>query len=443
MKICVIGTGYVGLVAAAIFADKGHKVIGVDKDQEKIGKILQGSMPIYEPGLDKVVLDNVKQGRLKFSTSTSEGVKESEIVFVCVGTPEGDMGAADLSAVFTAAKEIANNITGYKIVVIKSTVPAGTNERVEQILKENIPEGATFDIVSNPEFLREGVAVEDMRNTDRTVIGTKSKKALKIMRELYKDFNAPIVECDPKSAEIIKYAANSFLTTKISFINEISELCERVDANAQIVAEGIGLDKRIGKAFFKPVGVGFGGSCFGKDPIALYRTCMDNAYEFKILRSVIEVNERQKLNFVKKITKAMGEDLSKYTISVLGLAFKGDTDDIRDSGAIKTTRLLRGYGAKLRVYDPAAMENSKKALGTDTIYYAKDEYDAVKETDALCIFTDWEQFKKLDLVKIKGLMRGDFLFDARNLLDQIAAEETGFVYIAVGKRTNGFIENGK
>ncbi len=442
MKICVIGTGYVGLVGAAIFADKGHTVVGVDKDQEKISKILQGVMPIYEPGLDEIVLKNVKQGRLKFTTSTADGVKESDVIFICVGTPMNDVGAADLTAVMDVAKEIGLNLNGYKIIVTKSTVPVGTNERVEHVVQENMPKGGEFDVVSNPEFLREGVAIEDMKNTNRTVVGTKSERALKIMRELYKDFNAPMVECDLRSAEMIKYASNALLATKISFINEIGQLCERAGANVQIVADGVGLDKRIGRAFLNATGVGYGGSCFPKDVAALYKTSTDQAYDFKLLRSVMEVNELQKNNFMKKITKAMGDNLSDYTFAVLGLAFKNDTDDIRESGAIKMIRMLRGHGAKLRVYDPAAMENTKKVLGVDAIYYAKDEYDAIKEADALCIFTEWEQFKKLDLTKTKELMRGKLLFDARNLLDQKAVESTGFTYFAVGKRTNGYTEDG-
>lgn len=442
MKICVIGTGYVGLVGAAVFANKGHKVVGVDKDQEKISKILQGVMPIYEPGLNEIILKNTKEGRLKFTTSVSTGIKESDAIFICVGTPQGDTGAADLTAVMAVAKEIGQNLNKYKVVITKSTVPVGTNERIEQIIKENMPKDAEFDVVSNPEFLREGTAIEDMLNTNRTVVGTKSERALKAMRELYKGFDAPMVECDLRSAEMIKYAANALLATKISFINEIGQLCERAGANVQIVAEGVGLDKRIGKAFLNATGVGYGGSCFPKDVAALYKTSTDQAYDFKLLRSVMEVNELQKFNFMKKITKAMGENLSDLTIGILGLAFKGDTDDIRESGAIKMIRMLRGQGAKLRVYDPAATENTKKVLGSDAIYYAKDEYDAVKETDALCIFTEWEQFKKLDLAKTKELMKGKLLFDARNLLDQKAVEEAGFVYFAVGKRTNGYTEDG-
>ena len=442
MKICVIGTGYVGLVGAAIFSDMGNHVIGVDKDKEKIDKILKGVMPIYEPGLDEIVLKNVKENRLKFTTSTADGVNESDIIFICVGTPQGDTGAADLTAVMAVAKEIGQNLNAYKVVVTKSTVPVGTNERIEHIIQENMPKGAQFDVVSNPEFLREGTAIEDMRNTNRTVVGTKSERALKVMQELYKDFNAPMVACDLRSAEMIKYASNALLATKISFINEIGQLCERADANVQVVAEGMGLDKRIGRAFLNATGVGYGGSCFPKDVAALYKTSTDQAYDFKLLRSVMEVNELQKNNFMKKITKAMGENLSNFTLGVLGLAFKGDTDDIRESGAIKMIRMIRGHGAKVRVYDPAAMENTKKVLGHDGIYYAADMYETLEGVDALCIFTEWNDFKSLDLAKAKKLMKGSLVFDARNLLDQKAAEGTGFIYIAVGKRTNGYTEDG-
>lgn len=442
MNICVIGTGYVGLVGAAIFSDMGNKVIGVDKDKEKLNKIANGVMPIYEPGLDEIVLKNIKNGNLCFTTSIKEGVQKSEVIFICVGTPQGETGAADLTSVMAVAKDIGLSLNGYKIIVTKSTVPVGTNERVEQIVKDNAPSGSEFDVVSNPEFLREGTAIEDMRNTNRTVVGTKSERALNMMKELYKDFDAPLVECDLRSAELIKYASNALLATKISFINEIGQLCERAGANVQVVAEGVGLDRRIGKAFLNATGVGYGGSCFPKDVAALYKTSTDQAYDFKLLRSVMEVNELQKNNFMRKITKAMGENLSGCTVGVLGLAFKNDTDDIRESGAIKMIRMLRGHGAKLKVYDPAAMENTKKVLGHDDIYYANDMYDAVSQVDALCIFTEWKEFATLDLERAKKEMKGNLIFDARNLLNQKSVESKGFIYFAVGKRTNGYTEEG-
>lgn len=443
MKICVIGTGYVGLVGAGILADRGNQVIGVDKDKDKIAKIVNGEMPIYEPGLDEIIARNVKEGRLKFTTSTAEGVEQSDIIFTCVGTPQDEDGSADLTHVLAVARDIAPHINGYKVVVTKSTVPVGTNEKVERTIRETAGESVEFDVVSNPEFLREGTAIEDMMNPNRTVVGAKSERAFKVMRELYQPFNAPMVECDLRSAEMIKYASNAMLATKISFINEIGQICERANANVQTVAEGMGLDKRIGKAFLNATGVGYGGSCFPKDVAALYKTSTDQAYDFKLLRSVMEVNELQKNNFMKKITRAMGDNLSGCTLGVLGLAFKGDTDDIRESGSIKIIRMLRGHGAKLRVYDPAAMENTKRVLGDEAMYYAKDELDAADKVDALCVFTEWEQFKKLDYSAIKQRMKESLLFDARNLLDQKAVESIGFTYFAVGKRTNGYTGDGE
>lgn len=442
MRICVVGTGYVGLVGAAVFAEKGHSVIGVDKDASKINKILKGIMPIYEPGLEELVVKNIKEGRLEFTTNISYGIQKSDIIFICVGTPQGNTGAADLTAVMEVATQVGKNLNGYKIVVTKSTVPVGTNEKVEKTIRENAPKNARFDVVSNPEFLREGSAVEDMFNTNRTVIGAKSQKALKIMKELYKDFNAPIVECDLRSAEMIKYAANAFLATKISFINEIGQLCERAGANVEVVAEGIGLDKRIGRGFLNVSGVGYGGSCFPKDVAALYKTSTDQAYDFKLLRAVMEVNELQKENFMKKITRSMGENLSPYVFCILGLAFKGNTDDVRESGAIKVVRMIRGAGAKIQAFDPAAMENAKKILGTNNIVYANSEYEAAKNADAICILTEWEQFKNMDLKKIKKAMKGNLIFDARNILNQQAVESAGFIYFATGKRSNGYTEEG-
>src|SRR3990167_11282360 len=313
MNLCVIGTGYVGLVGAAIFAERGNKVVGVDINQEKIEKIKRGEMPIFETGLSKIVLKNIEDNRLSFTTSIKEGIKDAEVVMICVGTPQEDTGAADLSAVWAVAEEIGKNLNGYKVVVTKSTVPVGTNERVAKIIKESAPDKAVFDVASNPEFLREGQAVEDMRNSDRTVVGTNSPRAMEVLKKLYSDLTSPIIECDLRSAEMIKYASNAFLATKISFINEIGQLCERAGADVQVVAEGVGLDKRIGRAFLNATGVGYGGSCFPKDVAALYKTSTDQAYDFKLLRSVMEVNELQKFNFMKKITSMFGDNLSGFT----------------------------------------------------------------------------------------------------------------------------------
>lgn len=443
MKICIIGTGYVGLVGAAVFSDMGNTIIGVDKDVEKIAKIIKGEMPIYEPGLDEIVLRNLAEKRLSFTTSIKEGVENSDVIFICVGTPQGNTGAADLSAVINVSKSIGESLNGYKVIVTKSTVPVGTNERVEKTVRENAKPGAEFDIVSNPEFLKEGYAIEDMRNTNRTIVGAKSERAFKVMRELYKAFDAPIVECDIRSAEMIKYASNAFLATKISFINEIAQLCERAGANVDIVADGMGLDKRIGRAFLYPNEVGYGGSCFPKDVAALYKTSTDQAYDFKLLRSVMEVNDLQKFKYMQKITKFYGEDLSKLTIAVLGLSFKENTDDIRESGSIKIVRLLKGYGAKIRAFDPAAIGNTKKLLGDDYMYYANDVYDAVSGADAVCLLTEWSDIKNLDLDKTAKLVKEKVIFDARNLLNQQKTEDAGFTYFATGKRTNGYTEEGE
>ena len=439
MNLCVIGTGYVGLVGAAIFAERGNKVVGVDINQEKIEKIRRGEMPIFETGLSEIVLKNIKDNKLSFTTSIKEGIKDAEVVMICVGTPQEDTGAADLSAVWAVAGEIGKNLNGYKVVVTKSTVPVGTNERIAKIVRENAPDRAEFDVASNPEFLREGQAVEDMRNSDRTVVGTSSPRAMEVLKKLYSDQISPIIECDLRSAEMIKYASNAFLATKISFINEIGQLCERAGADVSIVAKGMGMDKRIGYKFLNS-SIGYGGSCFPKDVAALYKTSSDEAYDFKLLRSVMEVNDLQKNYFFKKITSMFGDNLSGFTYGILGLAFKNDTDDIRESVALKIVRMIRGSGGRLKVYDPAAMENTMRALGSDDIIYTKDMYDAVKDVDAVCILTEWSEFKNLDLDKTKSLMKKPVIFDGRNLLNQKEVEGAGFIYFAIGKRTNGYTE---
>lgn len=443
-NLCVIGTGYVGLVGAAIFADWGNKVVGVDIDKKKIEMIKSGKMPIFEPGLAEVVLDNIKAKRLSFTNSLKIGLKKSDIVFICVGTPQSDMGDADLSYVLQVAYEIGRLLTkdsSYKVIVTKSTVPVGTNERVEKIIKETAPKGVKFDVVSNPEFLREGSSVEDMRTPDRTVLGSKSKRALNVMRELYSHLESPIVDCDLRSAEMIKYASNAFLATKISFINEIGQLCERANANVKTVADGMGFDKRIGRPFLN-VSIGYGGSCFPKDVAALYKTSTDQAYDFKLLRSVMEVNELQRFYFVRKIKKVFGENLSGLKIACLGLAFKGNTDDIRESMAIKIVQDLRGCGAQLSVFDPEAMKNAKTSLGEDNISYAKNAYEASKKADMVCLLTEWDEFGGLDIIKLKKNMNQLFIFDGRNLLDQKEVENNGFTYFAIGKRTNGYDKKG-
>ncbi|HQK41380.1 MAG TPA: UDP-glucose/GDP-mannose dehydrogenase family protein [bacterium] len=436
MKICVIGTGYVGLVGAAIFSDWGNEVIGVDIDIDKIERIKKGEMPIYEPGLSEIVLKNISENRLSFTTSISEGVRNSDVVFICVGTPQSETGDADLSAVWKVAADIGKNLNDYKVIVTKSTVPVGTNEKIKKLIKENLVENVDFDIVSNPEFLREGYSVEDMKNPDRTVIGSDSEKALSIMRSLYDHLGKPILECDLRSAEMIKYASNAFLASKISFINEMAQICERSGADVSVVSKGMGLDNRIGPRFLN-AGIGYGGSCFPKDVAALYKTSTDQAYDFKLLRGVMEVNEIQKDYFVSKVVRYFGKNLSERTMGVLGLAFKENTDDIRDSVAIEIVKQLRGLGAHIKVFDPQAMFNAKKILGETSIKYCLDKYEAIENSDALVILTEWKEFANLDLQKVKSMLKNPVIFDGRNLLNREKVESSGFVYFAVGKRTNG------
>lgn len=439
MKLCVIGTGYVGLVGAAIFADWGNDVVGVDIDVAKIARIKSGVMPIFEPGLSEIVLKNIKEGRLTFTTSIAEGIKDAEIVFTCVGTPQSDSGAADLSAVWQVSKEIGQSLTSYKVIVTKSTVPVGTNEHVAQIIRENLKANTDFDVASNPEFLREGSSVEDMRHPDRTVIGSDSDKALTLLKKLYSHLEKPIVESDLRSAEMIKYASNAFLATKITFINEIAQLCERLGADVSVVAKGMGLDKRVGSSFLN-AGIGYGGSCFPKDVSALYKTATQADYDFKLLRNVIEVNKRQKEHFLYKVYRTFGKNLSGKTFAALGLAFKGDTDDIRDSVSLEVVKALRGMGAIVRVYDPEAMENAKAILGTTNIDYCSDMYDTLKGADALVILTEWKIFTTLDLAKVKASLTSPIIFDGRNMLDKKVVESAGFTYFAVGKRTAGIVK---
>jgi len=436
MKICVIGTGYVGLVGAAIFSDWGNEVIGVDIDIDKIERIKKGEMPIYEPGLSEIVLKNISENRLSFTTSISEGVRNSDVVFICVGTPQSETGDADLSAVWKVAADIGKNLNNYKVIVTKSTVPVGTNEKIKKLIKENLVENVDFDIVSNPEFLREGYSVEDMKNPDRTVIGSDSEKALSIMRSLYDHLGKPILECDLRSAEMIKYASNAFLASKISFINEMAQICERSGADVSVVSKGMGLDNRIGPRFLN-AGIGYGGSCFPKDVAALYKTSTDQAYDFKLLRGVMEVNEIQKNYFVSKVVRYFGKNLSERTMGVLGLAFKENTDDIRDSVAIEIVKQLRGLGAYIKVFDPQAMFNAKKVLGETSIKYCLDKYEAIENSDALVILTEWKEFANLDLQKVKSMLKNPVIFDGRNLLNREKVESSGFIYFAVGKRTNG------
>ncbi len=433
MKVCVIGTGYIGIVGAAVFADWGNEVVGVDIDAAKIERIKKGDMPIYEPGLRELILENASAKRLFFTTSLKEGIRDAEIVYICVGTPENPDGSANLNYVFDVAEEIAKNLNGYKVIVTKSTVPIGTNEKIKEIIAKNTSTGITFDVVSNPEFLREGSSVEDMKKTDRTIIGSDSKKALDIMKRFYQHLDAPIIECDLRSAEMVKYASNTFLATKIKFINELATLCEQTGADVTMVAKGMGLDKRIGAAFLN-AGIGYGGSCFPKDVAALFYTSMDHAHNFRILKSVIDANEMQKYHYIHKIISEYGENLSGKTFSCLGLAFKNNTDDIRESVAIKVVRLLRGMGATLRVFDPQATNNARKVLGEANIVYCNSDIESFKDVDGICILTEWAEFGVINLAQVKKIVKGAVIFDGRNLLDPAAVKEAGFKYYGVGKK---------
>lgn len=432
MKITIIGTGYVGLVTGACFADLGNHVCCVDNDREKVESLKEGRVTIYEPGLEEMVKRNMKENRISFLTSISQGVLKSDIVFICVGTPSRKNGEADLLALEQVCKEIAKCIKSYKIVVEKSTVPVETGEWVKKTINAFKSPKAKFDVASNPEFLREGSAIEDFMKPDRVVIGVESEKAKRALLELYKPLGAPVVVTDIKSAELIKHASNSFLATKISFINAISRICEKAGADVDEVAKGIGLDRRIGPGFLK-AGAGFGGSCFPKDLSAFINIAEKLGYNFSLLREVQKINEEQKSAVLDKISKSIW-NISGKTISVLGLSFKPDTDDIRNAPAIGIIRSLITQGAKIRVFDPEAMANAKKALGNKGITYCKDAYDAAKESDCLVVMTEWNQFKELNFKRLKKLLKTPAIIDGRNIYDPEMLKKMGFSYTGMGRR---------
>jgi UDPglucose 6-dehydrogenase len=432
MNICVIGTGYVGLVTGACLAEFGMNLICVDNDSQKIDLLKQGKVSIYEPGLEDLVAKNMREGRLRFSSSVEEGVRSSLVIFIAVGTPSNDDGSVDLRAVEEVAKEIARLMDGYKVVVVKSTVPVGSCRRLGKLIQEHQPRPIPFDIVSNPEFQREGSAIEDFMRPDRVTIGADSEQAVAIMKDIYSALyliETPFVITSPESAEMIKYAANAFLATKVTFINEIANLCEHVNADVRHVAKAMGLDGRIGKKFLHP-GPGYGGSCFPKDTLALSRLAHERGYTFKILDSVIEVNEEQKQRMVDKIREKVG-NLRGKTIGILGLAFKPNTNDIRESSSIAIIRGLLSMGAKVKAYDPAAMEDSKTVL--PDLEYGKDAYDVASGADALVLATEWNQFRRLDLPRIKGLLRSPIFIDLRNVYEPDQMKKLGFNYCGVGR----------
>ena len=434
MKIAVIGTGYVGLVTGTCFAETGNKVTCVDIDETKINKLNSGKLTIYEPGLEKLFLRNQKEGRLHFTTSLKEGIADAQIIFLALPTPPGEDGSADLKYILGVADELGKIISDYVIIIDKSTVPVGTADKVHANIAKNAR--VDFDVVSNPEFLREGVAVDDFMKPDRVVIGTTSERAIKTLNDLYLPFvrqGNPIIYMDEKSAELTKYAANAFLATKITFMNEISNLCELLGADVDMVRKGIGSDERIGKRFLFP-GIGYGGSCFPKDVQALAKSSADVSYEFKILDAVMEINEKQKLHLIPKIKAYFNNDLAGKKIAVWGLAFKPNTDDIREAPALTIIDALLAAGAVVSVYDPEAM-NNVKAIYTDKINFAERQYDALIDADALVIATEWSEFRTPDFSNMISLLKNKLIFDGRNLFDLNKMEELGFHYVSVGRKT--------
>lgn len=434
MNIAIIGTGYVGLVSGTCFAETGNNVVCIDINEEKINQLRRGETPIYEPGLDVLLERNIKEKRISFTTSLEDGIKDAQIIFLALPTPPGKDGAADLQYVLGVAKDLSKIITSYKVIVNKSTVPVGTAEKTAAVMAEILDE-SLFDVVSNPEFLREGVAVEDFLKPDRVVIGTSSDKAKKLMDELYQPFvrqGNPIYYMDERSSEMTKYAANSYLAMRISFMNEMANLCERAGANVDWVRMGMGSDGRIGKRFLFP-GVGYGGSCFPKDVQALARTADEHEYDFQIVKSVMEVNDRQKLILGNKIKKYYNNDLKGKTFAIWGLAFKPETDDIREAPALYLIETLLAEGAIVKAFDPEAMTNVKAIFG-DKVQFVDNQYDAIVDADALVIVTEWSEFRNPDFNKIKSSLKQPVVFDGRNVYTLEKMKELGFYYESMGRQ---------
>lgn len=433
-NIAVVGTGYVGLVTGTCFAETGNHVVCVDIDAGKVDRMKRGEIPIYEPHLDVLFERNIREGRLHFTTDLREALDKAEIIFLALPTPPGENGSADLSYVLGAAKELGKLITSYKVIVDKSTVPVGTAEKVHAAVAEHSK--VPFDIVSNPEFLREGFAVDDFLKPDRVVVGTSSEKARKIMEELYKPFTRqgnPIIFMDERSAELTKYAANAFLATKISFMNEIANFCDKVGADVDMVRLGIGADSRIGKRFLFP-GIGYGGSCFPKDVQALAKSGVDAGYEFRILKSVMKVNDRQKTILLGPVLDHFDQTLTNKKVAIWGLAFKPDTDDIREAPALYMIEHLLEAGAQISAYDPEASENVKNQKGYQ-IEYATDQYEALRDADALLICTEWGVFRNPDFGRMAELMKSKAIFDGRNLYETQKMKELGWFYKSIGRET--------
>lgn len=433
MKLCVVGTGYVGLVAGTCFAESGNDVICVDIDADKVSRLQQGIIPIYEPGLEELIKRNVAEGRLSFTTSLPNAVRQSVMCFVAVGTPQGEDGSADLAAVIRVAAEIGDAMDGYRVIVDKSTVPVGTAARVHQVVASRTSH--PFDVVSNPEFLKEGAAVEDFMKPDRVVIGSDSPRAIELMKELYSPFvrtERPIVVTSPESAEMIKYAANAMLAARISLMNEFANLCERVGADVDDVRRGVGFDRRIGHHFLFP-GVGYGGSCFPKDVKAVIRSAEQYDLDFRMLRAAEEVNERQKRTLVDKVMAHFGEYLRGMRFAIWGLAFKPRTDDMREAPAVSVIEALLKAGAEVHAHDPEALNEARRIFG-DRIHLHRVNYDALEGADALLVVTEWNEFRRPDFERMKQLMKRPVIFDGRNIYEPNEMRQLGFIYYSVGRR---------
>lgn len=436
MNICVIGCGYVGLVTGAVFADMGNEVVGADMDQGRVDALNAGGYPIHEPELPEMLARNLKEGRLRFTASTARAVSESEVVFICVGTPPAADGGTDLSQVEAAAREIARAMNGYKVIVNKSTAPVGTGDFIRSALEESGVAPENFDVVCNPEFLREGQAVRDALEPDRIVIGASSEKAAKAVRLLYQALNAPVLITDTQSAEMIKYASNAFLATKITLINAVANLCEKTRADIREVSKGVGADARIGPAFLQ-AGLGYGGSCFPKDVDALLHASRRLGAEMKILESVKAENDSRAPRFARRIIERLGGEgeppLAGKTIGVLGLSFKPDTDDMREARSVEICRALREAGASLRAYDPVAAENARRIIGSEDVEYCQSPYDAAKGASGVVVVTEWREFIQLNLHRLKERMAEPIIFDGRNIYSPEQATNAGIEYHGVGK----------
>jgi len=434
MKIAVVGTGYVGLVTGTCFAETGNTVTCVDIDKNKVEKLSNGQITIYEPGLEKLFLRNQREERLKFTTNLEEGIADAKIIFLALPTPPGEDGSADMKYILGVANDLGKILKDYKVIVDKSTVPVGTAEKVRDAIAKNCK--CEFDVVSNPEFLREGVAVEDFMKPDRVVIGTESEKARKIMADLYAPFvrqGNPVIFMDERSSELTKYAANSFLATKISFMNEIARLCELMGADVDMVRRGIGGDERIGKRFLFP-GIGYGGSCFPKDVQALVKSASDVKYDFRILNAVMDVNEKQKVHLIPRIKKYFNNNVTGKKIALWGLAFKPNTDDIREAPALYIIEELLKAGAAVTAFDPEAMKNVRDVVG-DKISFTENQYDALNNCDALIIATEWSEFRTPDFEKMTQRMKSKVIFDGRNVFDLSQMKDLGFYYESIGRKT--------